>query len=108
MTRMTTEDLDVLIAEHTKVEEPCGRSYEVGGWVDLYACSCDEWWPCATYLLASEVRAAREEHRLTSEFLSGLAKADCLPMGVGDIQEMGYRLEQDIWVLAHYEEGRTT
>ena len=104
MTRLTMEDLDVLLAKHVPTDSGHAVNCEPTDCCD----KCDEWWPCDIYLLATEVRAAREEHRLTSEFLSGLAKADCLPMGVGDIQEMGYRLEQDIWVLAHYEEGRTT
>ena len=95
MTRLTTEALDALLSDHERYDE------------DSPQCLCGERWPCATYLLATEVRAAREEHRLTSEFLSGLSKADCLPMGVSDIQGMGYRLEQDIWALGHYEVGRT-
>ena len=104
MTRLTTEALDALIAEH--VERTCCGSPEC---VTPSWCRCGSSWPCTSpaLILATEVRAAREEHRLTSEFLSGLSKADCLPMGVSDIQEMGYRLEQDIWVLAHYEGGRT-
>ena len=103
MTRLTTEAVDALLAEHRGITRETG----FGTSTDCADLQCPEW-PCDIYLLATEVRAAREEHRLTSEFLSGLSKADCLPMGVSDIQEMGYRLEQDIWVLAHYEEGRTT
>ena len=47
MTRLTTEALDALLSEHERYDE------------DSPQCLCGERWPCATYLLASEVRDAR-------------------------------------------------
>ena len=56
MTKITTEALDALIAEHG----PADSGTAVNGAPADCCEKCDEWWPCTAYLLATEVRDARK------------------------------------------------
>ena len=88
MTRLTTEALDALLSEHERYDE------------DSPQCLCGERWPCATYLLASEVRDARAVIELAQDLAEYVIERKSSPFAITA------RALKVLGAMAHYEEGR--
>ena len=94
MTRMTTEDLDALIAEH--------RELGIGS---EWCAGCDyknhfQVWPCEVYLLATEVRGARAVIELAQDLAEYVIERKSSPFAITA------RALKVLGAMAHYEEGR--
>ena len=97
MTRLTTEAVDALLAEHRGITRETG----LGTSTDCADLQCPEW-PCTTWLLATEVRDARELAKVAKEMMDYLDQMD------GNPRKPGCDCLYDALpsALAHYEEGR--
>ena len=105
MTRLTTEALDVLIAEH--VERTCCGSPEC---VTPSWCRCGSSWPCTSpaLILATEVRDARPVIEKATGMVHHWADCNCPTMNPQHPEEFDCMYNGQLEAaLGHYEVGRT-